>query len=86
MDKDKKILIDRTITGIVKSIKMNNTVIVAVTTMTRHPLYKKAVKHTSRFAAHNEKDTIVVGDTVRIMQTRPISKTKHYKVVEKVSK
>jgi small subunit ribosomal protein S17 len=83
---DKKTVIDRTITGIVKSIKMNKTVIVAVTTMTRHPLYKKAVKHTSRFAVHNEGHDIAVGDSVRILQTRPISKTKHYKIIEKVGK
>lgn len=83
---DKKTIIDRTVTGIVKSIKMNKTVVVAVTTMTRHPLYKKAVKHTSRFAVHNEGHDIAVGDFVRILQTRPISKTKHYKIVEKVSK
>jgi small subunit ribosomal protein S17 len=86
MDKDNKPVIDRTVTGVVKSTKMNNTIIVAVTTMTRHPLYKKAVKHTSRFAVHYEGHEIVVGDKVRIMQTKPISKTKHYKVVEKVSK
>lgn len=83
---DKKTIIDRTVTGIVKSIKMNKTVVVAVTTMTRHPLYKKAVKHTSRFAVHNEGHDIAVGDSVRILQTRPISKTKHYKIVEKVGK
>ena len=84
MDKDKKTIIDRTVTGVVKSTKMNNTIIVAVTTMTRHPLYKKAVKHTSRFAVHNEGLEVAVGDTVRIMQIRPMSKTKHYKVVEKI--
>jgi small subunit ribosomal protein S17 len=86
MDKDKKTVIDRTITGIVKSTKMNNTVIVSITTMTRHPLYKKAVKHTTRFAVHNEGHDIAVGDKVRIIQTKPISKTKHYKIVEKLMK
>jgi len=86
MDKDKKIAIDRTVTGVVMSTKMKNTIIVAVTTMTRHPLYKKAVKHTSRFAVHNEGLEVAVGDTVRITQIRPMSKTKHYKVVEKVGK
>jgi small subunit ribosomal protein S17 len=86
MNKDKKNIIDRSIIGSVKSTKMNNTIIVAVTTMTRHPLYNKAVKHTSRFAVHNEGHDVAVGDKVRIIQTRPISKTKHYKVVEKVSK
>lgn len=86
MDNNKKPVIDRTISGTVKSTKMNNTVIVAVTTMTRHPLYKKAVKHTSRFAVHNEGHDIAVGDKVRIMQIRPMSKTKHYKIVEKIVK
>jgi small subunit ribosomal protein S17 len=86
MDKDTKTIIDRSITGVVKSIKMNNTVIVAITTMTRHPLYKKAVKHTSRFAVHYEGHDLETGDKVRIVQTKPISKTKHYKVVEKLAK
>lgn len=83
---DKKIKIDRTVTGVVMSTKMNNTIIVAVTTMTRHPLYRKAVKHTSRFAVHNEGHDVAVGDKVRIMQIRPMSKTKHYTVVEKIGK
>jgi small subunit ribosomal protein S17 len=86
MDKDKKISVDRTITGTVMSTKMNHTIIVAVTTMTRHPLYKKAVKHTSRFAVHNDGHDVAVGDTVTILQTRPISKTKHYTLLERVTK
>lgn len=86
MDKDKKTIIDRAVTGIVKSTKMNNTIVVAVTTMTRHPLYKKAVKHTSRFAVDYKGHEIQVGDKVRIVKTKPISKTKHYKFLEKISK
>jgi small subunit ribosomal protein S17 len=76
----------RTVEGVVKSVKMNKTVIVSVTTMFRHPLYMKAVKRTKRFAVHCEGISVAVGDTVRILETKPISKTKHYKVLEIIAK
>ena len=62
--------------GIVVSDKMDKTVSVAVERRTRHPLYKKTVKKTSTFKAHDEKNECGIGDKVRIMETRPLSKTK----------
>ena len=76
----------RTLTGTVVSTKNKLTVIVTVTNMTRHPLYRKAVKQTKRYAVHNELADISVGDTVRIRETKPVSKTKHYIVTEKLTK
>lgn len=81
---DKKIM-NKKITGVVVSTKMKDTVIVAVTRMIRHPLYKKSVKHTSRFAVDNNGVEVAIGDKVHIFQTKPISKTKHYKIVEKIT-
>ena len=69
--------------GVVVATKNIKTVIVTVTSTHRHPLYKKAVKTTRRFAAHNDSLTLAVGDHVRIKETRPISKTKHFRVLEK---
>jgi small subunit ribosomal protein S17 len=67
--------------GKVESVKNTKTVIVSVMHEFRHPLYKKAVKRHRRFAVHNESKTLAVGDTVTIVETRPISKSKHYKIV-----
>jgi small subunit ribosomal protein S17 len=74
------------ITGKVESVKNTKTAIVSVMHEFRHPLYKKAVKRTRRFAVHNEKTELAVGDTVHIKETKPVSKTKHYIVVEKLVK
>lgn len=71
-------------TGVVVSAKTPKTVIVAIVSMHRHPLYKKAVRKTRRFAAHNESLALAIGDNVRIQETKPISKTKHFIVLEKV--
>lgn len=71
--------------GTVVSTKMRKTVIVEVVRTRAHPVYKKILRRTRRFAAHNELPGIRVGDTVRIVQTRPMSKTKHFTVVERVS-
>jgi small subunit ribosomal protein S17 len=68
----------------VVSVKNIKTVIVTVTTSFKHPLYQKAVRTTKRFAAHNESFELVDGDKVRIQETKPISKTKHYIVIEKL--
>lgn len=70
-------------TGKVISIKMKQTVVVEVEHLSRHPLYKKTVKRTKHFAAHYEGSNVAVGDTVTIQETKPISKTKHFKVIEK---
>lgn len=72
------------ITGRVVSVKMNKTVVVAVSHLVRHPIYKKAVTRVVTFSVHNEVPEIGVGDMVAIEQTRPISKTKHFKLVRKV--
>ena len=71
--------------GKVVSSKTPMTVIVAVVTTHRHPLYKKAVKKTKHFAVHNVDFTLVVGDKVKVRETKPISKTKHFIVVEKLN-
>ena len=72
----------KTRTGIVVSDKMDKTVVVAVRTKVRHPLYGKMVNKTTKFKAHDETNDCGVGDTVRIMETRPLSKDKRWRVVE----
>jgi len=76
----------KTRTGIVVSDKMDKTVVVAVRTKVRHPLYGKMVNKTTRFKAHDENNECGVGDTVRIMETRPLSKDKRWRIVEIIEK
>ena len=76
----------KTRTGIVTSNKMDKTVTVAVERKVKHPIYGKFVKKTTKFHAHDEKNECTVGDTVRIMETRPLSKTKRWRLVEVVEK
>ena len=76
----------KTRTGIVVSDKMDKTVVVAVRTKVRHPLYGKMVNKTTKFKAHDENNDCGVGDTVRIMETRPLSKDKRWRVVEIIEK
>lgn len=73
-------------TGVVTSNKMTKTITVAVERKVKHPMYGKFVKKTTRFHAHDEKDECSIGDTVRIMETRPMSKTKRWRLVEVVEK
>ena len=73
-------------TGEVVSDKMDKTVVVAVERKEKHPLYGKFVKKTTKFVAHDEKNECGVGDTVLIMETRPLSKTKNWRVVNIVEK
>ena len=68
--------------GVVTSNKMQKTITVAVERKVKHPLYGKFVKKTSKFAAHDEKNDCNIGDTVRIMETRPMSKNKTWRLVE----
>jgi len=70
--------------GTVVSLTMQKTAKVEVAYMKKHPLYKKALKKTRRFACHNELSDIAVGDKVEIRQVRPVSRTKHFSVVKKV--
>ncbi len=69
-------------TGLVVSNKMEKSVVVEVLRRVRHPKYKKFIKRTSRFMAHDEKNECNIGDTVRIMETRPLSKNKCWRLVE----
>ena len=64
------------------SNKMDKTVVIAVNRKMKHPIYGKFVKKTTRFMAHDEENTCNVGDTVRIMETRPLSKNKNWRLVE----
>ena len=68
--------------GVVTSDKMDKTITVAVRDNVRHPLYKKIVKRTYKLKAHDEKNDAHIGDTVRVMETRPLSKTKRWRLVE----
>ena len=68
--------------GVVVSNKMDKTVVVAVKDSVRHPLYKKIVKRTVKFKAHDENNECAIGDKVLIMETRPLSKDKRCRVVE----
>lgn len=70
--------------GRVVSDKMDKTVTVEVNTMKKHPLYGKRVKYTKKFKAHDENNTAKEGDIVEIMETRPLSKTKHFRLVKVV--
>ena len=72
--------------GVVVSDKMDKTIVVAVERKEKHPLYGKFVKKTTKFVAQDEKNECGIGDTVRIMETRPLSKTKNWRLVEIVEK
>ncbi|MBS1587661.1 MAG: 30S ribosomal protein S17 [Bacteroidetes bacterium] len=72
--------------GIVSSSKMAKTITVAVERKIKHPIYGKFLKKTTKFHAHDENNTAGVGDTVRIMETRPLSKTKRWRLVEIIEK
>ncbi len=69
-------------TGVVVSDAMDKTVVVRVSTAVRHPLYKKIVRRSTKLKAHDEAREAHLGDTVRIMETRPMSKTKRWRVIE----
>ena len=76
----------KTRTGVVVSNKMEKTVVVAVADRTRHPLYKKIIKRTVKFKAHDEQNACNIGDKVMLMETRKLSKDKHWRVVEILEK
>jgi small subunit ribosomal protein S17 len=76
----------KTRTGIVTSNKMMKTITVAVERKVKHPIYGKFVKKTTKFHAHDGSDECSIGDTVKIMETRPLSKTKRWRLVEIVEK
>ncbi|WP_435922607.1 30S ribosomal protein S17 [Paenibacillus sp. DYY-L-2] len=72
--------------GKVVSDKMDKTIVVAVETYKKHELYHKRIKYTKKFKAHDENNTAKIGDTVKIAETRPLSKDKRWRLVEVVEK
>ncbi|MDH4232128.1 MAG: 30S ribosomal protein S17 [Nitrospirota bacterium] len=78
-------MINKTYTGKVVSNKMDKTVVVAITRLFQHPVYKKTVKKVSKFKAHDAENACNVGDTVIITETKPMSKDKRWLVLEKVN-
>ena len=76
----------KTLVGIVSSDKMDKTVVVTVEDFVRHSLYGKAVKRTKKVKAHDENNECQIGDKVRIMETRPLSKDKRWRLVRIVEK
>ena len=72
--------------GVVTSNKMTKTITVEVEIKVKHPIYCKFVKKSTRFHAHDDKDECSIGDVVKIMETRPLSKTKRWRLVEVVEK
>ncbi|WPX10147.1 30S ribosomal protein S17 [Caldicellulosiruptor danielii] len=72
----------KTRVGVVVSDKMDKTVVVAVERLVQHPLYKKTIKRTTKFKAHDENNECRIGDKVLIMETRPLSKEKRWRVVQ----
>ena len=76
----------KTMVGKVVSDKMDKTVVVSIQDNVKHPLYKKIIKRTVKFKAHDEKNDCGIGDRVMIMETRPISKDKNWRVVQIIEK
>ena len=76
----------KTRVGIVSSDKMDKTITVKVETNVKHPLYGKVVKQTKKLKAHDENNECRIGDRLRVMETRPLSKDKHWRLVEIIEK
>ena len=76
----------KTRVGLVVSNKMEKTVVIAIEDNVKHPVYGKIIKHTLKVHAHDEKSECGIGDKVKIMETRPLSKTKRWRVVEIIEK
>ena len=76
----------RILEGVVVSDKGDKTIVVKVDLIRSHPRYKKVVRRSVKFHAHDEQNTAAIGDTVRIVETRPLSKTKHWRLAEVVEK
>ena len=72
--------------GVVVSDKMDKTVVVAIRTRVKHPLYGKIMNRTNKIKVHDEENQCGIGDTVKIMETRPLSKDKHWRLVEIIEK
>lgn len=78
--------IRKTLVGVVVSDKMDKTITVEIRTRVKHPLYGKIMNRTTKFKAHDENNECGIGDTVRVMETRPLSKDKRWRLVEIVEK
>ena len=76
----------KTRVGIVSSNKMDKTIVVSILDSVKHPLYKKVIKRTVKFKAHDEENVCNIGDKVEIMETRPISKDKRWRLVRIIEK
>ena len=76
----------KTRVGKVVSNKMDKTIVVAIADMVKHPLYGKVIKHTIKIHAHDEENQCTIGDKVMVMETRPLSKTKRWRLVEIIEK
>ena len=76
----------KVLVGTVVSNKMDKTIVVAVETNVKHPMYKKIVKRTYKLKAHDEENVCQVGDIVKVMETRPLSKDKRWSLVEVIEK
>ncbi|MEQ8625816.1 MAG: 30S ribosomal protein S17 [Vicingaceae bacterium] len=72
--------------GVVVSNKMDKSITIAVENKVKHPMYGKFIKKTSKFMAHDEKNDCNIGDTVKIMETRPLSKSKNWRLVEVIER
>ena len=79
-------ILRKTRVGKVVSNKMDKTIVVAIEDHVKHPLYKKIVKRTYKLKAHDEKNECNIGDTVKVMETRPLSKDKRWRLVEVVER
>ena len=78
--------LSKTRVGKVVSDKMDKTIVVAVVDNVKHPLYNKIIKRTRKLKAHDEENTCKIGDRVRVMETRPLSKDKRWRLVEVIEK
>ncbi len=72
----------KVLTGRIVSDKMDKTVVVAVESLVRHPLYQRTIRRTKKFKAHDEKNSCRIGDKVKMMETRPLSKEKRWRIIE----
>jgi len=72
----------KVLTGKIVSDKMEKTVVVAVESLVRHPLYQRTIRRTKKFKAHDEENSCRIGDKVRMMETRPLSKEKRWRIIE----
>ena len=76
----------KTRVGVVVSDKMDKTIVVAIKDNVRHPLYKKIIKRTYKLKAHDEENTCKIGDTVEVMETRPLSKDKRWRLINVIER